>query len=510
MKTALYLISNLVHQLQKERGCATLFLESHGNKFFDEIHNQFKITDDEIKIFKNESAKWNSDKIFNAGIIDRINTTIIGIDLLTEQRKHIVSLDTAPSKIFSCYTYDIIAHLLDIAIQIAFFDKKTNHHKITAYANFLNWKERAGRERAIGTRGFILRTFKNQEFVERMESLIQEQISYRRTFIALADEQQRIDFENIMASPSILRVDKMNEQIKKAGNSQMLDAMTAEGWYELMSHKIDIMQKVEFMLIDSLQENKEHEIPCHNISSISKSHYDFVCALPFFAGISNKTLSEILQHAQVKEYKKGKLLFLEGEHNTRFYIILSGWVKLFKGTASGEEAILQMLSGGDILSESAVFLNAQHAFSAQIAEDAMILTFPAPIIREYIRNNNEFAVNMLTNLSLRSQMLIHQVESTRLKSVQERVGWFLLKLVLNEDNFSGAIKLPYDKAMIASYLDMKPETFSRTLKLLKEDGFKIENNTIILPDIQSLCGYCDFDTQSQCHRHGTIECPNND
>lgn len=508
MKKALTIIGNLIHQFQKERGMQTLYLESSGDKYEKEVARQQKHTCEHLDVFKKECESWKASGYFKSSIMLKISLILKNIEHLDEYREKISELSIVSSKIINYYTYEIIAHLLDAVVEIAYFDKNTDPTKVTAYANFLYWKERAGRERAIGSRGFLLKIFSNKEFVERIESLIHEQESYKRTFLNLANEKQRLAFEEIMDNPSVEQVDKMNTQIEKLLDPDAIGEMSAEKWFELMTCKIDLMHQVELMLIEFLE--KEEVSPHINKSpgSLTKQQYDFVCSLPFFSCFPDEILSDLLQHAQAKTYKKGKFLFLEGEHNTRFYIILNGWVKLFNGTEAGEEAILQMLSSGDILSESSVFLNSPHTFSSQIAEDAVLLSFPAPIIREYIRSNNEFAVNMLTNLSLRSQRLIHQVESTRLKSVDERVGWFLLKLTLNSDKYNGAVQLPYDKAMIASYLDMKPETLSRALKRFKEKGFKIENDTVIIPEITSLCVYCDVESKLQCSRDATNMCPN--
>ena len=170
-----------------------------------------------------------------------------------------------------------------------------------------------------------------------------------------------------------------------------------------------------------------------------------------------------------------------------------------------------MLIGGDTVVGSAVFLNAPYPLSAQIAETATLVSFPAATICQLIRNNNELAVNMLNNISLRSQLLIQQVEMVRLKSATERGGWFLLKTLMAQSESNkmakNSIRLPYDKAMIASYLDMKPETFSRTLKRFRNQGFHVENDTIILPDAENLCGFCDKDIASVCARGNTADCP---
>lgn len=230
-------------------------------------------------------------------------------------------------------------------------------------------------------------------------------------------------------------------------------------------------------------------------------------SLPLFAGLPDVLLEKLSEVSQVREYKKGKLLFLENEPCSRFYIVLSGWVKLFKGNATGEETVLQMLGANETIAESAVFLGVPYPASAQVAEDSVLLSIPAPIIREEIRNNGILALNMVTCISKHSQSMIHQIEATRLKSAVERVGWFLLKLAIESKHVSKEIRLPYDKAMIASFLAMTPETFSRTLKQFKDRGFKIESDAVTLPDINVLCTFCDEETASHCNRHETAECP---
>ena len=56
-------------------------------------------------------------------------------------------------------------------------------------------------------------------------------------------------------------------------------------------------------------------------------------------------------------------------------------------------------------------------------------------------------------------------------------------------------------------MDTKPETFKRTLKF-KQKGFEIKKNTVIVPQVKALCGFCGSDVVGICARHGTPECPN--
>ncbi len=229
--------------------------------------------------------------------------------------------------------------------------------------------------------------------------------------------------------------------------------------------------------------------------------------MKLFSGIDGKELEIFLKQGQILNLKKGKILFLESEQTNYLYIILKGWVKIFKASENGNETILQMLTRGDSIMESAVFLNIVYPASSQLITDVTLFSLPASIFRNQIRNNNRFALNLLTALSRRSQDLIRQMEISKSKTVDERIGRFLLNQLLNQEKISNNITLPYHKSLIASYLDMKRETFSRSLKRMKtEKGFRIKNDTITIPDFRSLCDFCDDDTETYCTFKKTMFC----
>jgi CRP-like cAMP-binding protein len=235
---------------------------------------------------------------------------------------------------------------------------------------------------------------------------------------------------------------------------------------------------------------------------------DTIKALPLFAGLDPASLNDILKYARITNHNKGALIFMQGEQASRFYIILEGWVKLFKGNVDGQESILQVLSTGDNLLETVIFNDTPLPVNAQAVDNVKLLSIPASMIREKLKNNHALAVNMLSTVSGRSQALISQFEQLTLKTVTQRVGWFLLKLFLESGDRTKNLKLPYDKSLIAGYLGMKPETFSRTLQTLKEQGIDVERSSISLPDVFALCDFCDSDLAVQCSRHNTPECPN--
>lgn len=240
-----------------------------------------------------------------------------------------------------------------------------------------------------------------------------------------------------------------------------------------------------------------------------------LATLPVLSGFTAAECESLISQGTFRTYKKGKVLFRQGEDLPNFYLILDGWVKIFKGSDTGTEAVLQVRTNGEALMPPSVFLNIPALASAQLVQDTSFLIIPAAIIRKNVTTDGKLALNAIHCLSTHSQDLIQNIEHSRLMSAAERVGWFLLKLNLKQSRGTeDIITLPYDKSTVASYLDMTPETFSRTLKQFKNKGFEVSNHTVTKPNANALCQFCDGTLSKSCsapdctvkREHGQLSC----
>lgn len=516
MNETLFFLGNALHEMQAERGCAVLYVSSIGKIFKNELLESFNKTHAAFDKIRLELKGWRESHVFDSEFLDRIRIVLDNSETVKSRRKKILNLEFNSTEIISGYSHQVISPLIDIMVLAALSNKKNDPSKVSAYSYFLQYKEEIGRERALGARGLVTKSFNDQEFLDRFRFLLSEQDSFRRTFFAMASARQRRIYDSILHGNAVRRLSEVHDRLRLKNNHSIPEISPTE-WFRLTSEKIDLMKKIEDKLAENLPDDtvSRDDRPqasrvrvTRPVEGINSEQRNFIEELPFFLNLPEDITSRLLQHAQVRDYRKGKLLFLEGEVPSRLHIILSGWIKLFKGTSGGNETILQMLTSGDMIAESAVFLNATYPVSAQVVKKSVVLTLPAPIIRERIKENNELALRVLDGISRHSHNLIQEFENIRLKPATERVGWFLLKLLLDQGKVPDLIELPYDKSLIASYLDMKPETFSRTLKRFRNQGFEINKSSVILPRVNALCGFCDHDLASVCEKHGTPECSN--
>lgn len=218
-------------------------------------------------------------------------------------------------------------------------------------------------------------------------------------------------------------------------------------------------------------------------------------ALTLFRGLDDASQAEFAQQAQQRKEPKGKVIFLQEDPAQWFYLIQKGWVKLFRETLEGDEAVIDVLTTGHLFGETALFEGDTYSYSAEVVEDAKILALPLALLKKKISSHNELAVNMLTSMSRHRVQQTREIEHLNLQTAPQRIGCFLLRLCKADVQGAVTIHLPIDKTLIASRIGMKPETFSRALaKLRGETGIKVQGPTVYINDVQELVSY----TCKQC------------
>lgn len=211
---------------------------------------------------------------------------------------------------------------------------------------------------------------------------------------------------------------------------------------------------------------------------------------------SNPTLwTSIAEVIRRKPYHTNDRLITHGDEAVALWLVLQGWVKLSRQTPDGKDSIIGLCTQGDIFGEAALFPNANYPYTAEIVgEHAELATIPASVIRDHITKNASLSNSIMSMLHDRTAQAQLKLEHMSTLSAAQRLGCFLLKLCSAQMDGSRTIQIPVEKYVIAAYLGMKPETFSRSQQQLKPLGINVIGDRIIVSDIRRLreyvCGSC--------------------
>ncbi len=198
----------------------------------------------------------------------------------------------------------------------------------------------------------------------------------------------------------------------------------------------------------------------------------------------------MLSGASIANVKRGELLFVQGDPVTSFFVVLDGWVKVYRLTPSGSEAVVAVFTRGQSFAEAAAFVSGRFPASGEAVTDGRILRLSSGNLLRLIRQNPEIGIAMLASTSMHLHMLVRQIEQLKAHTGAQRVAEFLCSLS-NSKSGSCTISLPYDKALIAGRLGMQPESLSRSFARLKAIGVTVEQNQAFVEDVERLRIYAE-------------------
>lgn len=207
--------------------------------------------------------------------------------------------------------------------------------------------------------------------------------------------------------------------------------------------------------------------------------------VPIFRALEDDVLDSMLREARVLECPAGRLLFRREDSSDHFFVVLSGWVKIFRETSDGEEAVLGIFTAGESLAEAAAFLGDVYPASAEVVEDGRVLRIPTRAFLAEVEKRPAVALNMLGSMSQHLHRLVQDVEQLQTRSATRRVVDFLLRQCRQSDG-AAEVALPYDKTLLARRLGMQPESLSRIWARLRQYGVQTEQHRVMIRDVDAL------------------------
>jgi CRP/FNR family transcriptional regulator len=211
-----------------------------------------------------------------------------------------------------------------------------------------------------------------------------------------------------------------------------------------------------------------------------------LATIPLFEGLPQKQYAALADISVLLSYEKGQKIFSEGDEGAGFFVILDGYVKIFKVSPEGKELINHIFGPNESFGEVAVFTGHGFPAEAQAISPTTALFFPRVDFVRLLRDEPSLALNMLAVLSWRLRKFSKLIEDLSLKEVPGRLAAYLIHLSAIGGN---DIELSRDvpKNQLASLLGTIPETLSRIITRMTREGLiRTEGSRICIQDLTGL------------------------
>ncbi len=196
-------------------------------------------------------------------------------------------------------------------------------------------------------------------------------------------------------------------------------------------------------------------------------------------GIADSFVRSLAALGRLRTYPKNTVFITEGDSSDSVFVILAGRVKVFISDSEGHEMILDTQGPGEYVGEMALDGKPRSA-SVMTLEPTTFSVIGRDPVREAIRHNPDFALDMISRIIDRARIATNSVKDLALLDVYGRVARLLLNMAQDVD---GKLQIP-DKITqqeIAERVGASRDMVSRIFRDLTAGGYiKVENRIITI------------------------------
>lgn len=188
--------------------------------------------------------------------------------------------------------------------------------------------------------------------------------------------------------------------------------------------------------------------------------------VPLFKSLSHDEMMEIASITEPRTFKKGEVIYGEGDTGGKLYILHTGGVKISRLSADGKEQFIRAIGPGEFMGELSLFSSLPFTDDAAALENSTMCFIDGEKLKLLMSKYISIAFKVMDELSKRLERAENLIKEISLNSVEERLARVLLDLSDGEKE----IVLTMTKGNLASKLGMSQETLSRKLSFFQEEG----------------------------------------
>ena len=195
---------------------------------------------------------------------------------------------------------------------------------------------------------------------------------------------------------------------------------------------------------------------------------------PFVSALGPGDLESLSAWGAARRFRRGMMLFHEGDEPAHVLIVRAGRVKISSFTADGREVVLAIRGPGELLGELSAIDGEPRSATASALEAVEVLSVPSEDFRAFLSTRPRIAVTLLQVLSRK----LRDADRKRIEfGAFDTVGRVCRRLVELAERFgeergtSVRITLPLSQQELAGWTGSSREAVSKALHQLRGRGY---------------------------------------
>ena len=211
----------------------------------------------------------------------------------------------------------------------------------------------------------------------------------------------------------------------------------------------------------------------------------FLKTTNLFGEISARGLALIAKQSKENRFRKGDIVFSEGDSGETLHLIKSGKVKITKYNKDGKTKTLAILREKDSFGEMAILTKDVRSATVESLSDLVTVSISREDFEALIKQEPSIPIAIIKTLSERLAKADRDIKNLALGDARARIACVMLDLI----NDIATTKFTHQE--IADLAGLTRETTTRTLKLMEDEGLlQITDRKIQITDLERLKELC--------------------
>lgn len=249
-------VSELVHQLQRERGISNIFLASDCEVFVVQRQQQLLQStkaEQQLRTQLNQQYLQATEPCNSSRLLSGVCLALQGIDHLAELREQVGNQKFTPLQSTEAYSR-LIAAWLAVVLESADLACDAGITRfLVALFNLLQTKEYAGQERAWGAMGLASGQL-TTELAERLLLLQQAQQHSAAVFLEFATASQQQQWHQLEQATASKQLQQLRTMIQQLSGTAAPVPAVSDLWYQFATERMDAMHLLQAGLTSELQQ----------------------------------------------------------------------------------------------------------------------------------------------------------------------------------------------------------------------------------------------------------------
>lgn len=211
-----------------------------------------------------------------------------------------------------------------------------------------------------------------------------------------------------------------------------------------------------------------------------------------FDNLTDDELIDLNIHKVEKKYRKKEVVVEQGQKIKEFLYLKEGLIKLVKKDGMEKEHIISIARPLNFIGFLSVFSKDSYQYSISAIEDSVVCFIDLGVLKDTIKNNGVFALEVLEKISKISDDIIQFRMMIDRRQLRGRIAYILV-MFAKQVYFNSKFYLPLSRKEIAELIDMSTENVIRILSEFRKDQIiRIDGSLIEILNIGQLERICRF------------------